>query len=412
MISRETRLLVVTILMSVAALWVLARLRFQERAVTPAPVAPVLAQLRAQSSFDDLASSVADLRPRVAASIVTLRGLPALRVRRNAAVTVAVDMPAVEVSRRDRATGIAVMRVPDAELPQMSVWSPRTIDYPRYLIAVDVFPEGISLRPVFVGALAVLASPMWADPIWALPDQTDLTPGTFVFASEGSLAGLVVEDGGRRALVPAGVLLRAVDGLLQDRDAVDGEIGVAVQPLSAAIRSATGARAGVIVTWVEPDGPASRALTATDIIEAIDGQELPTPAHWLSRIARLKAGDNVQLRVRRGEEVREVAIVATPITATPLRNESDRDSLGLTLRTRRDVGAEVIDVAPQTAASRAGIAPGDVITAIGPQKAPTASQISRAYGAIAPATSVLVAITRGTSHHVVALDSPEPPEQR
>ena len=44
-ISRETRLLLITIVVSVCTLWLLARLRFQDRPVA-ATVAPVLAQLR------------------------------------------------------------------------------------------------------------------------------------------------------------------------------------------------------------------------------------------------------------------------------------------------------------------------------------------------------------------------------
>ncbi len=80
-ISRETRLLLITIVISVGALWLLARLRFQDRPVTVAPVVPVLAQLRAQSNYDDLARSMSDLRPGVFATVAaTNRGVAALRI--------------------------------------------------------------------------------------------------------------------------------------------------------------------------------------------------------------------------------------------------------------------------------------------------------------------------------------------
>ena len=82
-ISRETRLLLITIVVSVGALWLLARLRFQDRPADSAPVVPVLAQLRPQSSYDDLARSLSDLRPGVAAAIAaTERGSSALRSAR------------------------------------------------------------------------------------------------------------------------------------------------------------------------------------------------------------------------------------------------------------------------------------------------------------------------------------------
>lgn len=416
-ISRETRLLLATILISVAALWMLARLRFQEREATPDPVPPVLAQLRPQSSFNDLAGSIAELRPRVAASIVTVRNIAALRIRRDAAVALSVDAdpaagstPAVAMRRHDGATGIAIVRIPDADFPQASVWSPRTIDYPRYLVAVDVSPDGISLRPVFVGTLSSLTSPMWPDSIWGLPSQTDLAPGTFVFASEGSLAGLVVEDAGRRAIVPGSVLLGVADRLLQESDAPDGQIGVSVQPLSAAIRSATGARTGVVVTWVDQEGSGAGALAAMDVIETIDGREMLTPSHWRARIARLKASETIRLRIRTGDLVREVTIVAAPVVAAPVASEAAADSLGIRLRTRRGLGAEVIDVEAQSAAARAGIEPGDLITGIGSQKSPTASQVSSAYTAVASGASILAAISRGDGHYVVALSKEGPAE--
>ena len=53
-VSRETRLLFVTIACAIAALWVLGRLRFPERAST-SPVPAVLAPLALPSSFDELA---------------------------------------------------------------------------------------------------------------------------------------------------------------------------------------------------------------------------------------------------------------------------------------------------------------------------------------------------------------------
>jgi hypothetical protein len=44
-VSRETRLLLAAGVMAVAALWLLARIRFPERPVSPNPVPSVLSQL-------------------------------------------------------------------------------------------------------------------------------------------------------------------------------------------------------------------------------------------------------------------------------------------------------------------------------------------------------------------------------
>ena len=75
-ISRETRRLLITMLLAVAALWVLARIRFQERPVTSTPVPNVLAQLRPTSSYEDLARLIAEIRPVITAAVSASRRRP------------------------------------------------------------------------------------------------------------------------------------------------------------------------------------------------------------------------------------------------------------------------------------------------------------------------------------------------
>ena len=50
-----------------------------------------------------------------------------------------------------------------------------------------------------------------------------------------------------------------------------GTLGIEAQPLTPALRSAVRAGRGVVVTWVDPEGPAAGALRTTDIIERCDG---------------------------------------------------------------------------------------------------------------------------------------------
>jgi hypothetical protein len=399
LISRETRRLFVTIAVSMAALWVLARIRFQERPVTPDPVPPVLAQLLPRSSFDDLASSLADLRPQIAASIVSVEGIgPALRFRDDIAVAMTrrTDKP---VLASDGASGLILVRIPQADIAPLTPWSPRRLDYPRYLVATDASGEGVALRPVYVGALQATTSPIWSDVIWALPQSTDLQPGTFVFTTDRAFAGMIVEHDEHRAIVPASTLLRVADRLLEGGDGRQGEIGITVQPVTASVAAATGARSGMVVTSIDPDGPAVGSLNVTDVIEAVAGQDIVTPAHWRARVARLRPGDSITLRVRSNGEVREVQIAAVAAAAEP-----SELALGLSLRTLGRVGSEVVRVQPRSAAARAGIERGDVITLIGRQQTPSPPQVSRAFAAIPPGASILVAITRGDLRQVVALE--------
>jgi S1-C subfamily serine protease len=163
--------------------------------------------------------------------------------------------------------------------------------------------------------------------------------------------------------------------------------------------SLTGAAVGVVVAWVDADGAASEELRVGDVIEELDGRALATREHWDVRMARLSAGETLRLRQRRHGELREITVVALP-SAAPDANRS----LGLTLQTRSTIGAEVVRVDERTAADRAGLAVGDVITLVGDISAPTPAQVVRSYNSIAQGERLMVAITRGDAHIVTVLE--------
>jgi hypothetical protein len=413
-VSRETRLLLATILISTAALWALARVRFPDRPATPNPVPPLLTQLAEFPGFDDLATEMSMLGSRLLPSLVVVE-LPAsaaaaaLRVTDD--VAAALGATSTEPARvrgighpmllaRDAASGLVLMRVPGAPAPMLTAWAPQRLERPRYLFASQASPQGASLRPVFVGRLHGIASPAWAAEIWLLPGRTDVEPGEFLFTIDGALAGLVIAHEGMLALVPGGVVLNAAERLLAQKATEPGWLGVDVQALTPATAAAAGSRAGVMVVWVDPEGPAAGKLSVMDVIEAAGGDAIASPADWQARVARLAPSDSILLRVRRrGGDAIEAALVAEarPEPSGPL-------PLGLTLRTIGRVGAAVIQVAHGSAAAGAGLREGDVITAIGDIQTPTARQVTRSFAAARTDRPVLVAITRGDERHVLALD--------
>jgi hypothetical protein len=400
-ISRETRRLLITIVVSVTALWVLARIRFQERPVTSTPVPNVLAQLRPAPGYADLARAIADIRPGITAAVsASAGGGPALRIREDAAVTLAPGA-ADTVLSSERATGLAIVRHEHGGMPGVMPWVPRLLDYPRYLVAADVAGTSVALRPVFIGGLFPTPSPLWGGEVWALPPSTPIAPGTFVFTTDGAFAGLAVSHSGGAALVPATRFLDFVERVQQQRGE-PGDVGIAIQPLTRAIASATGAASGVIITTIDPASEAAGSLKATEVIEAVDGEEMHTAEHWRARAARVSAGDTLTLRVRNAEGVRDVRLTAAP--RAPAAEPADEASLGLRLRAIPKVGAEVLSVQPRSRAARAAIREGDVITVAGGQSSPTPAQMMRAFAALPPGDSLLVALTRGSEHRVVVIE--------
>lgn len=421
-VSRETRLLLTTAFLAVAALWGLARVRFPDRPSAPNPVQPILTQLAARPALDDLAAEIGELQPRLAPLVIlfddptsgdhALHGgvaeaRPALRVRPEAAV-VLLDRrkPMSERLRQDvigldPASGLAVVRVPSAAAPAPVTWLPGETQQPRYLIASDVSTGTLALRPVFVGSLVATVSPVWPDSVWTVPEQTELAPGSFVFTSDARLAGLVVEHGDRRAIVPGRLLLAEADRLLVPRVITAGYAGIEVQSLTPVLARATGASSGVVVTWVDPMGPAAATVVAGDVLEAANNQPVVSALHWDARAARLTSGERVELRIRRSGQSHDVTVVAAA-----LRARQANPSLGLTLQSVPGTGAIVTRVEPGSASEKAGILAGDVIRRIGDAQAPTPGAIRRAFAGSAQGQALLVALTRGGTHHVMALEKP------
>lgn len=411
-ISRETRLLLATILISIAALWTLARIRFPERPATPNPVPPLLTQLAAPPAFDDLASEVSKIESRLLPSLAVVELSPssfaaALRVSDDVGAiwleTEAGQVGARSDGRtllaRDPASGLAIVTIPGAPTPELATWSPQRSDRPRYLVASEVSHQGPSLRPVFIGRLHPSAHAAWPGDIWMLPARTDVAPGDFLFTVDGALAGLVIANAGMPALVPADTLLLGIDRLRREKATAPGWLGVEVQALTPSLASATGAPAGVIVVTVSPAGPAAERLAVMDVIEAAGGEPIAGPDDWRVRVARLVPGQSIALRIRRRGKTMDV-----PLTVAAPPSSTSPSTLGLALRTLDGVGAGVVQVADGSAGARAGIRADDVIVAIGEIQAPTARQVAQAFAGTPDDRPLLVAVTRGNAHHVLVLD--------
>jgi hypothetical protein len=421
-VSRETRLLLTAGVLAVAALWLLARIRFDDRPVTPNPVPSVLSQLASGPKYDDLAAEIVQLHARLEPSLLALdvpsaagesedaaRRIAALRIRDDLVVALLPAGPhraawnGVDVRARDPASGLAVVRVPgQAAAPPPMPWTPRRPQQPRYLIATEVSSQGVSLRPAFVGSLDPIDSPLWSEPLWAVPARSDLTPGLFLFTNNAELAGLLIEHGGERAIVPGGTVLAEADRLVEQASQPAGTIGVEVQALTPPLASVTGASVGVVVAWVDSQGAARGKLVAGDVIEAVDSRTVTTRQHWDVRVARLSVGETIMLRVRRRGELREVAVAASA-PAVPPASRVNR-SLGLTMRRRTGIGTEVVRVDQPSAADRAGISAGDLITLFGDVQAPTPARITRSFVSLRQGQRVLIAVTRGDAHRVMTLE--------
>jgi len=131
---------------------------------------------------------------------------------------------------------------------------------------------------------------------------------------------------------------------------------------------------GVMISTIEANSPAYRSdLQPLDVITAIDGKEPLTPRDAQREILRRKVGVRVAFTVLRAGRAIDVPVITgelpddssgAPELADAELSVPKVEVLGLVLR---DTGAghpRILEIAPDSPAARAELAPGDTITAV------------------------------------------------
>ena len=408
-LSRETRRLLTAAALALAALWLLAGIRFPDRAATTNPVAPVLNQLASRSGFPDLADEVEltqrRIQPRLAhipsagaADGALSRAFPAWPMADGEAVAI-LPPPETPANRgavvaRDAVTGLSLVRTSASQDVDRPIWKPDALRRPRYVFAMTPSQHQSAMLPVYVSSFEAEQSAAWTGAVWTTPADIGLQAGAMVFTAAGEWIGIVADERTRLVVVPAETVLIGV-GELRHRTAPPATLGLRVQSLSPMIAASTGVRSGVIVTWVDSPGLSPDAIAVGDVIETLNGDAVPTVFAWTARIGRLVPGAQVRLRRHRAGAAMDVSVRASAA-------ETPHSDLGLTLALSGDQ-SRVVRVVPGSAADQAGIRPGDLLSAVGASTALTPWELTRRFELLPPMGTMLLSVARGDDHHIVVL---------
>ena len=274
---------------------------------------------------------------------------------------------------------------------------------PRYVAIVEATAKGPVVRPVYVARVELVPDPRTgSDQISLTAPRQAIPKGAAVFTLDAALMGIVRDDGDTMTVLTGEYLKSAAEGAQQVAAGPRGWIGIEVQPLTPAVARATGSNAGVVVTHVEPGGPAAKALKSGDVIQAIGGTPV-TSVGGLRQVERaLSPGADVALvGSRRGAPLQ---LSVTAMDAASGRAPTGADSTGFVGRSVRGSGTEVVAVNVRSPAADAGLRAGDLIVAVDGSEAPTDGNITGRYRAARPGEALLLTVSRDGRYHVFALE--------
>ena len=247
--GRDSRLLALVIVIAVAVLFGLARVRFPapDLRSTPTSSGP-LERLAARASYDDLAAAVSAVLQRVAPATVLVDlvedvapalaplktdpraqvppipppqrrrmlgvmvggGLAMVRVPAGFRVDVQPDSPgSMQLRGTDSAREVALLQLPapGGAAPGGAAF----ISGFTYVAVIEPALGGPTARPVFVGRVDLVEDERWGSALLVPGGTTDISPGSLVFTLDGQFIGLAVpRPGDAGGLAPMSLLQSAM----------------------------------------------------------------------------------------------------------------------------------------------------------------------------------------------------------
>ena len=315
-----------------------------------------------------------------------------------------------KVVGRDPLTDIAVVKVDAKDLPAVTFADSSQLEVGDRVLAIgNPFGIGETVTSGIVSAkgrrVGILSDVQGFENFI----QTDaaINPGNSGGALvdiDGRLIGIntaiLSRSGGFQGVglaVPANLVSSVAESLAKSGKVVRGYLGVSVQDISPALADSfkLSSRAGALVAQVVPDSPAAKAgVKEGDVITGFNGEAVTDSNRLTFAVSAIAPGTKINLEVLRDGKAEKLAATTDvrpnrPGTRSfePSAAPEDEGVLNgvavddITPDTRRAMnlpghlqGAVITDVAPDSAAARAGLSTGDVILEINRQRVASAQE--------------------------------------
>jgi len=326
-----------------------------------------------------------------------------------------------EIVGTDSNTDLALLKLKSvSDLPVASLGDSDRLAVGDWVMAIGN-PFGLEAT-VTVGVLSGKGRVIGAGPYDDfLQTDASINPGNSggpLFNTQGEVIGIntAIVPGGQGIgfSIPINLAKEVSSQLKKDGRVVRGFIGVGIQALTPALKSALSVpdeTEGALVSSVLQDGPAAVAgIGVSDVIVAINNNRIHNDRELLNEVAKLPIGLEVPFTLLRDktEETVFVRIVERPSREmaelpTPLTPPGKQARVGISVTDMRppgEPGVVVTGVVQGSPAAQAGLRRGDLIRAVGANPVRTAQdfiiEVSRVKGDLA-----LLVQRQGTTAFVV-----------
>ena len=316
----------------------------------------------------------------------------------------------------DPGTDIAVLRIQPQNLTALRFGDSDQLNVGDYVIAIgNPFGLGQTVTSGIVSALgrSGLNIEGYEDFI-----QTDasINPGNSGGALvnlRGELIGIntaiIGPAGGNVGIgfaVPANMARGVMNQIVRYGEVRRGRLGIEMVDLTPDIAKKLGTSLleGAVIATVQPGSPAEKGgLRERDIVVGMNGRPIRNPAELRARLGLTPVGDEVDFRIQRGNDTRNVRMkIAAPQPLTTAEGQAVAQLPGMKVVEiergsalhRQVQGLVVSAVENNSRAWQAGFRPGDIVYAVNRRRTRTVAEFQAALRA-ADRTGYVVSLIRG-----------------
>jgi serine protease Do len=231
----------------------------------------------------------------------------------------------------DRQTDLAVIKIDAKDLAHLPLGDSNDLRQGQLVMAFGN-PRGLE-GSVSMGVISSVARQIKPEePMVYIQTDAPINPGNSggpLIDTEGRVVGIntfiLSESGGSEGLgfaIPSNIVKNVYNQIRTEGHVHRGQIGIFAQTITPPLAKGLGLPRewGVLVTDVDPDGPAEDAgVKIGDVILTLDGKPMDDARQLHADIYEHRRGDKLKLELQRGDQLVKAQVEVMEVASDPMR---------------------------------------------------------------------------------------------